>query len=209
LAFGALRDALNSLSNGLALTAASELDIDPRELQSGIRLQRIGTGESIADLYLYDTLAGGAGYSSLIGRNFAAIFAATCARLTRCTCQSSCSDCLRTYSNRMLHHSLDRHLALQLARYYRDGIAPPLMTHEEQRRHAEPLREMLEMRGCTVTNMAPYALRASANGNAIVVGVLPTLHDRASLPVDWNVVIPLTVRELDRDLPSCLVKLGV
>jgi ATP-dependent helicase YprA (DUF1998 family) len=209
LAFGALRDALNSLSNGLALTAASELDIDPRELQSGIRLQRIATGESIADLYLYDTLAGGAGYSSLIGRNFAAIFEATCARLARCTCQSSCSDCLRTYSNRMLHHSLDRHLALQLARYYRDGIAPPLMTHEEQRRHAEPLRDMLEMRGCTVTDAAPYALRASANGNLIIVGVLPTLHDRASLPVDWNAVVPLTVRELDRDLPSCLVKLGV
>ena len=73
LAFGALRDALNSLSNGLALTAAGELDIDTRELQCGIRLQRVASGESIADLYLYDTLAGGAGYSSLIGRNFAAI----------------------------------------------------------------------------------------------------------------------------------------
>jgi ATP-dependent helicase YprA (DUF1998 family) len=209
LAFGALRDALNSLSNGLALTAAGDLDIDPRELQSGIRLQRIASGESIADLYLYDTLAGGAGYSSLIGRNFAAIFDATCTRLARCTCQSSCSDCLRTYANRMYHHSLDRHLALQLAHFYSRGTAPVLLSDAEQRHHAEPLRDMLGMRGYTVADAPPYALRVASNSGQITVGVVPTLRDRAALPPDWGAVVPLTVREIDRDLPSCLVKLAI
>jgi ATP-dependent helicase YprA (DUF1998 family) len=209
LAFGALRDALNSLSNGLALTAAGELDIDPRELQSGIRLQRIASGESIADLYLYDTLAGGAGYSSLIGQNFAAIFDATCTRLARCTCQSSCSDCLRTYANRMYHHSLDRTLALQLAQFYSRGSAPTLLSDAEQRHHAEPLRDMLAMRGYAIADAPPYALRVASNGGQITVGVVPTLRDPASLPPDWGAVVPLTVREIDRDLPSCLIKLAI
>jgi len=209
VAFSALRDALNSLANGLALSAAGELDIDPRELQSGFRLQRIASGESIADLYLYDTLAGGAGYSSLIGRNFDAIFDATRTRLARCTCQSSCADCLRTYGNRLYHHSLDRHLALDLADYYHSGSAPAILSHAEQRRHAEPLRDMLAMRGCVVTDTSPFALRAVSAAGQVTVGIIPTLRDPGALPPEWSVVAPLTVREIERDLPSCLVRLPV
>jgi hypothetical protein len=109
----------------------------------------------------------------------------------------------------MYHHSLDRHLAIQLAHFYSRGTAPALLTDVEQRHHAEPLRDMLEMRGYTVAEAPPYALRLASNGAQITMGVVPTLRDRAALPPDWGAVVPLTVREIDRDLPSCLVKLAV
>lgn len=207
-AFGALRDALNSLSNGLALTAASELDIDARELQCGYRLQRTASGESMADLYLYDTLAGGAGYSSLIGEHFAQIFEATCARLAGCSCQSSCTECLRTYGNRLYHHALDRRLALDLADYCVRGAAPALFSAAEQARFASPLREMLEMRGFSIAGAAGLAFNAKGIGGSLNVGIVPTLYDAKALPKSWDDVTVFALRELERDLPSCLNRLG-
>ena len=207
-AFGALRDALNSLSNGLALTAASELDIDARELQCGYRLQRTAAGESMADLYLYDTLAGGAGYSSLIGEHFAEIFEATRARLAECSCQSSCTECLRTYGNRLYHHALDRRLALDLADYCVRGATPVLFSGKEQARYATPLREMLEMRGFSTAESAGFAFNAKISGVSVDVGIVPTLYDPKALSPSWDNVTVFAVREVERDLPSCLSRVG-
>jgi hypothetical protein len=208
-AFGARRDALNSLSSGLALTAASELDIDPRELQSGFRLQRIATGESIGDLYLYDTLAGGAGYSSIIGKHFGRIFDATRERLMKCSCQSSCTECLRTYGNRLYHHSFDRHLALDLVEYCLHGATPKLLSEQDQATYGSPLREMLHMRGCSTSDSPGFAFKVNAGGGNLNVTIVPTLYDQAALPRSIQAGRVLTVREIDRDLPSCLSRLGM
>jgi hypothetical protein len=208
LAFGALKDALNSLANGLALSAASELDIDPRELQCGFRLRRTGGGQSLAEFYLYDTLAGGAGYSSLVGGDFKRILDSTRDRLARCSCESSCTECLRTYGNRLYHQSLDRRLALDLIEYCATGAAPRLLAPDEQRRYAAPLRDMLEMRGYTVID-GPLALHVESAGDNVSIGVLPTLRDPAALPREWASVVSLTVRELERDLPACLLRVSI
>ena len=129
-----LRAACQSLVNALALTSASVLGIDQRELQSGFRLRRDENDEALVDIYLYDTLTGGAGYSKLVGENSAEIFEKTMGDLDSCDCDSSCTKCLRTYQNRMSHSVLDRHLASQLGRYMRDGtipeIAPPALQRE-------------------------------------------------------------------------------
>jgi len=202
-----LSGALTSLANALALTSATELDIDPRELQSGHRLQRTASGAAIADVYLYDTLAGGAGYSRLIGEDFTRVFELTRTRLQACTCESSCTNCLRTYSNRFVHDSLDRHLALEFANYCHTGRAPELLNVDQQRTSGKPLREMAELHGWRVEDHVEFAFRLSKRVQNVIVGVMPSLFDERSLPSVWDRVVHFSVHEIQKDLPSCLLKL--
>ncbi len=207
LAYVPLRDALTSLANALALTATSELDVDPRELQSGYRLQRTGSGAAIADVYLYDTLAGGAGYSRLIGQEFPRIFEATQARLAECSCESSCTECLRTYSNRFVHSSLDRRLALQLAAYCLRGEVPSLFSPGQQRAYSKPLQDMVELHGWSVGGSRDFGFELTRRGRRVTVGIVPALYDTDSLPDSWDSVLAFSVHEIEKDLPSCLLKL--
>ena len=67
-AVGVLDDALRTLAEGLLLSASLHLSIDAAEFSAGFRIVP-GTGEGLrADVYLFDTLAGGAGYSDQAGR---------------------------------------------------------------------------------------------------------------------------------------------
>lgn len=202
-----LRAALASLANGLALTAASELDIDPRELQCGYRLQRNASGAAIADIYLYDTLSGGAGYSRLIGNHFSRVFGETIRRLNECTCTQSCTKCLRTYGNRMYHASLDRRLALDLAAYIQSGEVPRLYTPTQQREILIPVTSMLELDGWVVRPSDSHGLSISRKGKSADIAVLPSLFDPGSRPDEWAACICLSTFDIEMDLPSCLLEM--
>jgi ATP-dependent helicase YprA (DUF1998 family) len=201
-----LNDALTSLAHGLALSACDLLDIDPRELQSGFRLLRTANESSTGDIYLYDTLSGGAGYSKLIGEDFQAAFAESMTRLVNCTCDASCSDCLRTYSNRMMHAALDRRLAYQLATYIQTGVCPKLFSPTEQQAKGIPLMEMLELNGWMVEQAREFAFEVHKGSTTAVIGVIPALFDAGSLPESWGGVTVFSTHEIDKDLPSCLLK---
>ena len=62
-----------SLCEGLVIAVGRELDIDIREMSAGYRFVRHGDDYS-ADLFLYDTLSGGAGYATQAGSAFPSIF---------------------------------------------------------------------------------------------------------------------------------------
>ena len=68
----ALEDALYSIAEGLRLCASRhpQLDLDPSEFGAGFRIVPTqAQDELLLDVYLYDTLAGGAGYAELAGRH--------------------------------------------------------------------------------------------------------------------------------------------
>lgn len=201
-----LRAALMSLASALALAGASALDIDPRELQSGFRLQRTSAGVGIADVYLYDTLAGGAGYSRLIGDDFESVFREAEVRLANCTCDSSCSRCLRTYGNRLTHASLDRHLALTLAKYARTGEVPALLSRDSQRLGLEPFTAMLQLDGWAAAPSATDGSIFSRRGTRFDAVLVPSLYDPGSVPAAWANSLQFSVYEVEKDLPSCLTR---
>ena len=203
----ALLSALNSLANALALTAASELDVDARELQCGIRLQRRAQGDSFADVYIYDTLAGGAGYSRLVGTRFQEIFSAAVERLEACSCDSSCTNCLRTYGNRMLHASLNRHLAIDLAQYSEHGRPPALYDLAVQRQRLAPLKSMLELDEWNVASTGGAAFEIVKAGARHSLILTPSLFDQQSVPAEWQDAIAFSQYDIDNDLPSCLLKI--
>jgi len=204
-----LRAALASLSNGLALAAASVLDVDPRELQAGYRIRRTASGASLAEVYIYDTLSGGAGYARLIGQKFRSVFDSLKKRLAGCACESSCNRCLRTYSNRMIHSTLDRHLALDMAAYLESVQAPRLYRPSEQKLILEPIKEFLELNNWSVGHGSSGEIIASKTGPNRRIFAAPSLFDINAGPVDWRGGTVLRTFDIEKDFPTAISTLPI
>ncbi|MBU47800.1 MAG: hypothetical protein CL920_03810 [Deltaproteobacteria bacterium] len=119
------RSALTTLVEVLCLAACRVLQVEEGELLGNWSPVEDMNGHC-ADIYLYDKLAGGAGYARSIGQPsvLEEIFAVAESILSGCSCDSSCYDCLSSYQNKHYHGALHRHLGLSLVQYVRSGILP-------------------------------------------------------------------------------------
>jgi Lhr-like helicase len=110
-----------SLTFALRVQAAVTLNVEPRELEGGMRLVAVpGQGVHVPQLFLADAIENGAGFTTFLreqGR-FAELVADTLALATsdwadpeRHDCGSSCPGCLRDWSNTPYHPLLDWRLA--------------------------------------------------------------------------------------------------
>jgi hypothetical protein len=150
-----VHDALRTLAEAVALAASLELDVDPNELSAGYRLipgdlTASPDGTSLAaDIFLYDTASGGAGYAVEAGEALDTILDRTLDLLLHCprACPRSCVGCLRHYANRFWHERLDRHLAAGLLGFVRTGTAPNRATPEQQASDLIGLKRYLELEG--------------------------------------------------------------
>src|SRR5207249_1604065 len=144
-----LTDALRTLTEALLLGASLTLDIDAGEFNAGFRIIPGEDSNHIrADIYLFDTLSGGAGYADQVGKDLDLILRTSVHNLLKncpANCDRSCYDCLRHYENQYWHHSLDRYLALQLLAYGLDGAVPKMDDLTAQARILQPLKAMLEL----------------------------------------------------------------
>ncbi len=179
-----LYDALATLAEGIALGASLSLSIDPGELSSGFRLVHLKDGTRAAEIYLFDTASGGAGYAFEAGENLDEVLSNVEQLLAVCPgqCERSCTKCLRHYGNRFLHPRLDRRLGLQLLRYARFGEAPSIASSDDQVECLKPLGRYLELEGWTVTSPAsdqgvsvPLHAVHPGGGEGAVVGTYPAL----------------------------------
>lgn len=205
----ALQAACLSLAQAIATTSADELGIDPRELQPGFRLMPSENNIALVDLYTYDTTRGGAGYSKLVGENFREFFEETLHRLSSCSCPASCSRCLRTYQNRFDHATLDRHLAIRLGRYLLHGDIPAVESLDVQRKQLHSLMQMLLLDQWTASSDREHALRVTKNNRSLHLVVRPSLRDRQADPPSFAAAVVLNEYELQKDLPSCLLKIRI
>jgi ATP-dependent helicase YprA (DUF1998 family) len=123
------RAAWYSLGFLLRLAATRHLDIGMDELEVGY-VQRLDeqTGDRVTEVFLADTLENGAGYATHLGSRD--VFPKLMAELDRvifedleseghASCDSSCPDCLRDWSNRAYHPLLNWRLAVELSRILR------------------------------------------------------------------------------------------
>ena len=122
--------ALRTLADAITIAGSLALEIEPGELQAEYRPALAPDGDSglEAEIYLYDTLAGGAGFARRIGDLGIRLFEDTVQLLERCPseCDRSCYRCLRSFKNRFEHDLLDRHVAASLLRYLLRGEEPTL-----------------------------------------------------------------------------------
>lgn len=122
--------ALRTVAEALTIAATQKLGVDASELQAEYRpaLTPLGNKGLEAEIYLYDTLAGGAGFTRRVHDYGLAIFEAALQRLEHCpaNCDESCYRCLRSFRNRFEHGLLDRMIGASLLRYVLHGRQPTL-----------------------------------------------------------------------------------
>ena len=149
--------ALRTISEALAIAACRLLELDPNELQAEYRpaLTEDGRRGLEAEIYLYDTLSGGAGFARRVGELGLDVFKEALHILEGCpeSCDRSCYRCLRSYKNKFEHDLLDRHLGASLLRYLIDGSFPS-MEAERLRSSTQLLYEDLVRQGLPNTTFA-------------------------------------------------------
>jgi hypothetical protein len=124
--------ALRTLSEALTKAACDKLELGASELQAEYRpaLTSAGRQGNEAEIYMYDTLPGGAGFARRVGNLGLLVFEEALKILKECpdNCDRSCYRCLRSYTNRFEHGLLDRHLCASLLEFLLTGASPTLDT---------------------------------------------------------------------------------
>jgi hypothetical protein len=118
--------ALRTLSEALAKAACQILAIEPGELLAEYRPALTPTGRDglEAEIFLYDTLPGGAGFASRLVDRGTDLFQYALRLMKTCpeNCDASCYRCLRSFKNKFEHALLDRHVGADLLEYLLSGV---------------------------------------------------------------------------------------
>lgn len=145
-----LRAAATTLHETLKKAISLVLDIDYNEISGGWRPRINSDGSSYIEMFFYDNLTSGAGYSSLIGSILDKVLERTRIILTECECARSCKNCLDNYWNQRNHQLFDRHLGLQLLDYAQFGQLPDDYSNDEQKKYLAPLLKLIDEDSNTV-----------------------------------------------------------
>ncbi len=142
--------ALRTLADAITIAATRRLEIDLGEIQAEYRpaLTDLGKDGLEAEIYLYDTLAGGAGFARNVGELGESVLSDALEILEACPagCDRSCYRCLRSFRNRFEHQFLDRFVGASLLRYLlRDE--KPVLDPERIERSTDRLFEDLARQG--------------------------------------------------------------
>lgn len=139
-----INTAARTLSEGMVLAAGRLLDIEFNEIRSGYRL-RSGEKCVYVDVFLFDSLSSGAGYSAELANKSKELLEYTLELLKSCDCEDSCHKCLNHFWNQRVQNKLDRSLAIQLLEWGQYGKVARNYDTKEQEEIFKPLKELLEL----------------------------------------------------------------
>jgi ATP-dependent helicase YprA (DUF1998 family) len=203
-----MADAFQSLSEAIVIGISHHLDIDVREISAGFRFLKIADMH-FADIFVFDNIAGGAGYATEAGEQFPGVLEKVSALLQNCTCSSSCDKCLRHYGNRFYHTKLDRNLASTLLEYAKDGILPQKPTRSEQREILKPLAELMSLAGWNESGGSDASLVISRDGRTKKIFAYPSLIEPEYYGFGAGLdLATFSPYELARDLPGVCKELS-
>jgi ATP-dependent helicase YprA (DUF1998 family) len=168
-------DFWRSLTYALLAAAAQVIDVRREELDGLFRPLENGQ----AEIVIYDNVPGGAGYSQRIADDFQKILIEAYRLTDSCSCESSCYDCLRTYSNQIFHHELDRKEVVRFLRPIIEIVEP-----DEVLQNFAPSSSRVRLE--IVANDLASHCRMATTGSMIY---LPSLSDLFCLdrgePMSW------------------------
>jgi len=220
--------ALRTVAEALTKAACRKLELEASELQAEFRpaLTAAGRGGMEAEIYLYDTLPGGAGFAQRVGALGLAVFEEALQILEKCPddCDRSCYRCLRSYRNKFEHELLDRHIGASLLRFLLRGVLPDvgagrlarstdLLFNDLQRNAAEGLTvekdRRLQVEGLGEIN-APILLADRQGPKAVVALHGPLTPDTPSTAElaemkEFSIAVPLILVDelvVRRNLPG-------
>ena len=131
--------AAQSFAEAFRLAASQELDVDFNELVTGYRIRRTDQEKTFVDIYIYDNLSSGAGYSVKISSEIESLLNQTRKVLSSCDCKSACKNCLKHYRNQFVHGRLDRFYGLDLLEWGISGKLAPSIPVDTQRKYLDTM----------------------------------------------------------------------
>ncbi|MGY0633667.1 DEAD/DEAH box helicase [Luteimonas sp. A478] len=188
--------ALRTVSEALARSATDMLGIEPGEILAEHRPAMSADASSAlcSEIFLYDTLPGGAGFSSAIPARADELLTRARGLLANCPeqCDSSCYRCLRAFGNRIEHRSLDRHVGIELIDYLLTGQVPETETKRLEASADLLFKDVSRLFGADAEvecernakimvagneYIAPILIRLRSKGGMIVVGLSSALKE--------------------------------
>ena len=171
--------ALRTVSEALAAAGCQLLELEPGEVMAEFRpaLTPAGATGLEAEVFLYDTLPGGAGFSTQLTESPVELFQTALDILTSCEegCDASCYRCLRSFKNKFEHRLLDRHVGAQLLRYLIDGKLGEFSPHRLASSTAL-LRNDLERQSVDATRFE-LNVPLQPHGSPVTAPILATTKD--------------------------------
>ena len=160
----------------MRLAAVDILDIDFNELCVGSR-NRLGNSGAFVDVFLFDSLSSGAGYSSELASEhiLKQLFNKTKDILTNCNCQDACFSCLKHFNNKLTHSKLDRFAGLDLLEYAICGTFKSSVTAGDVEEAFSQVREVLKFETGITTKLEGNELRVSGKGISRALRCLPDM----------------------------------
>jgi ATP-dependent helicase YprA (DUF1998 family) len=178
--------ALRTISEALTKAACDRLELEARELQAEYRpaLTPAGRDGVEAEIYIYDTLPGGAGFAPRVGEIGLGVFEDALALLENCpdNCDRSCYRCLRSYKNKFEHDLLDRHLGASLLRFVLQDT-PPTLNEDRLTRSTNLLFEDLLRHGIDGITVGRSETMSAPGLGEVVAPIAITKHDGTHLVV--------------------------
>ena len=143
-----IKRAALSLAEALRLAVSKELDIEFSELIAGYRIRENDEGKYI-DIFLYDALSSGAGYSVSLADNIETLLQKT-EEILACDCETACHKCLKHYGNQQVHGMLDRTAAMELLQWGRNSQVTHELSFDKQAALFKPLESIVRLYGVDV-----------------------------------------------------------
>ncbi|KKG83060.1 DEAD/DEAH box helicase [Methanosarcina mazei] len=199
-----IKSAAVTLTEAFLLAASRTLDIEFTDLNGGHRIHR-ADDKVYVDIYLYDSLSSGAGYSSGLLDMTHDVLSETQRLLQECTCDSACHDCLKHYWNQRVQNTLNRHNALWLLNWGIHGNLPTELKLDEQVHLIGPLQNRLKLEGddirivCDTTGILIESLFKTQK-----LVVYPAIRNQKRIELDVMYVSDL---ELRKALPTVFAEI--
>lgn len=192
-----LREATESLSEAFRLAAVSLLDIDFGELCVGSR-RRFAGSTTYIDIYLFDALSSGAGYSSLLAdeKTIDRLLEEARHILSDCDCERACLRCLKHFKNKRSHRLLNRFAALDLLDYAMSGVVQSNCRNTATRLF-QPLRTALQEEHVFVERINGMCMDISRNGKVASIRIIPDMTVKPRHSTD----LIMWESEIEQNLP--------
>lgn len=183
-----LKNAAITLTEAIILASARILDVEFSEIKGGTRI-RHSKELMYIDIFLFDSLSSGAGYSSQLANISEQVFEETKKILKNCNCDSSCHECLNHFWNQRNQNRLNRFLALDLLNWLEKSTLPDLFTLEKQFDLFKPLQTLLELDNYKISYENQQIQVINKNGKIKNIMIYPVLLNKSQIKISNNAIL--------------------
>lgn len=206
-----INSAAQTLTEAMVLAAGQLLDVEFSDLKGGYRL-RNDKDKVFVDIFLFDSLSSGAGYSSMLAGRLHDLLDQT-EMVLKCknNCSTACHDCLKHFWNQRVQDILDRHAAKQLLDWAKKEKMADIIPYDRQCNLIKGIKEnaLVDAKfNIVFENSRIYAVNKDGNKREIYIYPAMWRKNNAMIPAGC---IAISDKQLINSMPTAYsaIRVGV